>query len=199
MKKLPILLMIAALLIGCKPSIDSQLDKLEKQYAAGNNVASEQTWDKLWDRQGEMTLAQIERFVKLTEEYNPEWHYDDMDDDSDKCPVAAYMESRVDAAPTAAPQSNTIYDYYAPKLAYYECSNCGLVVKSEGAPTRANGVCHRRNGGTTLHIWQRIVEVGTKHIYSCRKCGLQLQADESPNAYTGTCKDGKKHTWNEDY
>ena len=199
MKKLPILWLIAALLIGCKPSIDSQLDKLEKQYASGDEEASAATWSKLWERQNEMSMVQVARFVKLTEANDPEWHYDEVDDDSGVTAVGVYMESRAEAAPRVAPQSASAGYSGAPQLSYYECASCGLVVKSADYPARANGICYHRDGRTSHHMWAFIEKVGTEHIFSCRKCGLQLQTDKCPSINKGTCRDGRRHDWQHDY
>ena len=197
MKKLSLLLVLAAVLIGCKPSIDSQLDKLEKQYVTGQEDESYETWQKLWDRQNEMSLVQVARFVKLTETYDLEWHYDTFEGD-EICAVGVYMENRAASQPAPAPKASSSYSS-APKLSYYECRLCGLVVKSASSPSPINGVCHHRNGGTSHHQWAFLEDVGTQHIYSCSKCRLQIQTDKRPNPYNGTCFDGNRHNWQQDY
>jgi len=200
MKHYLLFLTILACMVACKPSIDSQLDKLEKAYAGENEKKSEKLWQKLWDRQNEMSLLQVERFVNLTEQYEPEWHYDDIDDGHEPNAIDAYFANcrNHSSSPSCSSQS-----YHQPTLYYYQCDWCGLVVKSNSTPSPGNGICKDRlgNGNHSYHAWHQLCKVGYKRIVRCSNCGLELQCERGVvEVQYGVCCDGKsQHHWENVY
>lgn len=189
MKKLLFILGISVCIISCKPSIDSALDKLETAYIEGNEQKAEKIWERLWDRQNEMSMAQVDRYIKLTEKYDPEWHYDDIDDGQPENQIDFYFAHYRKEEPKPVSRS---YSYSSGgSLSYYECSNCGLVLKSSSQPKPNSGTCKY-----SYHNWHRLCNVGSQHIVRCQKCGLELQCDdETYRINGGKCYDGSQHKW----
>jgi hypothetical protein len=203
MKKIIILIGIVLCISACKAQIDSTLDKLENAYATGNVMQAEKLWTTLWDRQNEMSMAQVERFVTLTEKYDPEWHYDKIDDGQPDNQIDFYFAHYRNAEPKETAKINAFGSEHS-HCAYWECHNCGMVVQSSSRPQLASGVCENRKQGyspNAYHDWRRLCNVGTQKIIKCKKCGLKLQTDE-PAAHIngGCCYDGRsQHQWEKIY
>jgi len=196
MKKTFFIIGVMLCMMSCKPSIDEALNNLETAYTSGNENKAAKIWEQLWDRQNEMSMVQVERYVKLTEKYDPEWHYDDIDDGHAENQIDFYFANYRKEEPKQVKRSNSFST--GGNLAYYECRNCGLVVKSSSRPQPCSGICKDRfgKGNWSSHAWQRLCDVGTEHIVQCSKCGLELQCDKIFRVEGGCCRDGKsRHEW----
>ncbi len=203
MKKIIILIGIVLCISACKASIDTILDKLENAYVTGNDSQAEKIWNTLWERQNEMSMAQVERYVKLTEENDPEWHYEKVDDDQPDNQIDFYFAHYRNTEPQEATLTN-ISGYEHSHCAYWECHNCGMILKSDSRPQLASGVCKNRKHGyspNAYHDWRRLCDVGTHNIVRCKKCGIQLQTDEPiARINGGCCYDGhSQHQWEKIY
>ncbi len=209
MKKLFLFFGLIAFLTACKPTIDSTLEKLEKAYVSGDNAKAETLWQTLWERQNEMSMAQVERYILLTEKYDPEWHYDLVDDGQPDNQIdfyfAHYRNSGSQTSSNGRTTSTTAQPIQQTSVSYYECCWCGVIVRSNKDPKPVDGVCKSRKPGypnNANHAWQRICYVGT-HIARCRKCGLELQTDDLNDTHRrmngGCCYDGTSHQWERRY
>lgn len=203
MKKIVIVLGVILSMTACKASIDSTLDKLENAYVAGDVIQAEKLWMTLWERQNEMSMAQVERYVTLTEENDPEWHYDKIDDGQPDNQIDFYFAHYRNNQETET-NSRSMLNTEKSRCSYWECYNCGMIVQSSSRPQLASGVCQNRKQGCSpnaYHDWRRLCDVGTHNIVRCKKCGLQLQTDE-PTARIngGCCCDGhSQHQWGKVY
>lgn len=75
---------------------------------------------------------------------------------------------------------------------YWNCQNCGRVVKAEEKPK--SSVCDFfTKSYWTFHSWIKIAVAGSSYVYQCQHCGVQIQTNDIP--HTGNCPEGGQHVW----
>lgn len=78
---------------------------------------------------------------------------------------------------------------------YWNCSNCGRIVKSETKPenTMCNAIGFLLNREQMkLHHWVNIGKAGP-YKYQCGKCGQRVEMDDYPAV--ANCPEGSGHVW----
>jgi hypothetical protein len=80
---------------------------------------------------------------------------------------------------------------------YWNCTNCGRIVKSETEPE--NSMCNARDFFSgrdymKLHHWVNIGKAGPNK-YQCGKCGQRVETDDYPAV--SNCPEGSGHVWEE--
>lgn len=80
---------------------------------------------------------------------------------------------------------------------YWNCMNCGRIVKSETEPE--NSMCNVRDFFSgrdymKLHRWVNIGHAGTNR-YQCGKCGQRVETEDYPSV--ANCPEGSGHVWQE--
>lgn len=80
---------------------------------------------------------------------------------------------------------------------YWNCMNCGRIVKSETEPE--NSMCNVRDFFSgrdymKLHRWVNIGHAGTNR-YQCGKCGQRVETEDYPAV--ANCPEGSGHVWQE--
>jgi len=71
-------------------------------------------------------------------------------------------------------------------LNWYQCKNCGTVIKKDSTPNSSG--CSAK----TFHTWTKLGEVGEVN-YNCKKCGTTAQTKSTPNS--SGCPSATFHTW----
>lgn len=199
MKKLLFILCILTYLVACAPSIDTKLDQLEAAYKAGKEQKANKIWYELWERQNEMYMTQVNRYIVLTEKYDPEWNYDYSVNQEPQNRIEEYFSRCPERIPKKIHVTQPTYSNNSSQLSYYECRYCGMVIKSTKRPNVNSGTCRDKVDGHIhgYHFWQRLCNVGSAHVVQCRICGLSIQCNENHfHIEKGCCRDGRSgHQW----